>query len=482
MGLGNLVPAPGERIVKNAVYLLVSDVGIRLISAAVAVLVARYLGPEQYGVLAVALALLGVAGYFTDLGLTPVMIREGTKPGANFPQLLSGTLRLRLLFAGVTTLVMVLVAWFYYPSSTVRLVILVVVIPGIWAGVFRGIGAGYFQMVQEMHYVALINTIATLAGAGMFLLAVLARWPLSILALGYGLSAIVGGALGILLVRRRVTLGIGRYPGLTAGLHAFALGGGLGLLLPQLGPLLLPHAAGLEETGYFTAAYRVPGVLLAVPGVIATAFYPQLFAYGNTDLQRHRTLSIRQIRLMGLLGFLLAVPISFHARWIAAVLFGASWVDQTGKAMSVLAWIVALESINWPLADALTTQGLQARRTGVQAVAAVVGAASYFALGRTLGAIGAAGAALVVEAILCLGFLLLNPATNAIMKKALLPVIAKAPVIVFFAFGVTRALGSGWLGFVLTALASGLAVWVVDREMRGYVRDGIRILLCRGRA
>ena len=482
MELGNLVPAPGERIVKNAAYLLVSDVGIRLISAAVAVLVARYLGPEQYGVLAVALALLGIAGYFTDLGLTPVMIREGTKPGANFPQLLSGTLRLRLLFAGVTTLVMVLVAWFYYPSSTVRLVILVVVIPGIWAGVFRGIGAGYFQMVQEMHYVALINTVATLAGAGMFLTAVLAQWPLPILALGYGLSAVVGGALGIFLVRRRVVLGIGRYPGLTTGLPAFALGGGLGLLLPQLGPLLLPHAASLEETGYFTAAYRVPGVLLTVPGVIATAFYPQLFAYGNTDLQRHRTLSNRQIRLMGLLGLLLAVPISLHGKWIAGVLFGSSWADQAGKALAVLAWTVALASINWPLADALTTQGLQARRTGVQAAAAAVGAASYFALGRALGAIGAAGAALVVEAILCLGFLLLNPAANVLMKKALLPVMAKAPVIVLFALGMTWVLGSGWLGFVLTALASGVAAWAVDREVRGYVRYGIRILFCRGRA
>ena len=482
MELGNLVPAPGERIVKNAAYLLVSDVGIRLISAAVAVLVARYLGPEQYGVLAVALALLGIAGYFTDLGLTPVMIREGTKPGANFPQLLSGTLRLRLLFAGVTTLVMVLVAWFYYPSSTVRLVILVVVIPGIWAGVFRGIGAGYFQMVQEMHYVALINTVATLAGAGMFLTAVLAQWPLPILALGYGLSAVVGGALGIFLVRRRVVLGIGQYPGLTTGLPAFALGGGLGLLLPQLGPLLLPHAAGLEETGYFTAAYRVPGVLLTVPGVIATAFYPQLFAYGNTDLQRHQTLSNRQIRLMGLLGLLIAVPISLHGKWIAGVLFGSSWADQAGKALAVLAWTVALASINWPLADALTTQGLQARRTGVQAMAAAVGAASYFALGRALGAIGAAGAALVVEATLCLGFLLLNPAANVLMKKALLPVMAKAPVIVLFALGMTWVLGSGWLGFVLTALASGVAAWAVDREVRGYVRYGIRILFCRGRA
>lgn len=442
---------------------------------------ARYLGPEQYGVLSVALALLAIAAYLTDLGLSPVMIREGTTPGTSIPHLLAGALRLRLVFAAATTAVMVVVALFYYPSAAVRLVILLVVLPGIWAGVFRGLSTGYFQMVQEMQYVALINAIATLAGAAMFVFAVFGRWSLPVLSLGYGLSATLGAALGILLVRRRTAFGRGGYSGLTKGLPAFALGGGLGLLLPQLGPLLLPHAAGLEETGFFTAAYRIPGVLLALPGVIATAFYPQLFAYGNTDRRSHEILCGRETRLMSSLGLLLAVPVSLHAGWVAGVVFGPTWTEQAGRALALVAWTVALTSVSWPLADALTTQGLQARRAGVQGAAVVLGAGMYFGLGRALGAVGGAAAALTVEAVLILGFLVASPSARTLVTRGLLPVAARAPVIALFAWAVRSLVGSAWLGFGLTVLASGVATWALDKEIRGYVVRAVEMLVRRHR-
>lgn len=474
------LPSPGVRIARNAAYLLVSDVGVRVVTAFISIVVARYLGPEQYGIISVALALLGVGAYLSDLGVTPVMIREGTKPGTHVAQLLGGTLRLRLLLALVATLVMGFIAWFYYPDVTVRLVILVVVLPGIWAGVFRGIGTGYFQMVQEMQYVALINTVAGLAGAGVFLLAVLGRWSLPTLSTGYGLSATVAAALALLLLRRRVAFSIGWHPGLLAGLPAFALGGGLGLLLPQLGPLLLPHAAGLEETGLFMGAYRIPGVLLAVPGVIAAAFYPQLFAYGNTDRVRHQRLSARQIRLMGSIGLLLAIPFSLYARWIVGVVFGSAWVDQSGPSLALLAWTVALAGLSWPLADALTTQGHQRRRTGVLAVAAIIGAGMHWVLGRAGGAVGAAGAALAIESVLVVGFLAMNPSAADLAQQALLPVAAKAMALAAAAWVVRWAVGSTWLGFGLAVGVAGAVLLALDREIRGYAGRAIRMLVAWG--
>ena len=481
--MGDEVLSPGLRIAKNAAYLLVSDVGVRFISAVVAILVARYLGPEQYGVLSVALALLGIAAYLTDLGVTPVMIREGTKPGADLSQLLSGTLRLRLLFAVVTTLIMGLVAWFYYPSATVRLVILAVVLPGIWAGVFRGIATGYFQMVQEMQYVALINAVAAVAGAAMFLLAVVGRWSLPALSLGYGLSAVVGAALGMLLVRRQVPIGRGGHPRLMTGLPAFALGGALGLLLPQLGPLLLPHVATLEETGFFTAASRIPSALLALPGVIATAFYPQLFAYGNTDPGKHRDLSGREVRLMGTVGLLMAIPLSFYAGGIARVVFGTAWAERSGSALTLLGMGFGLCCLSWPLADALTTQGLQARRVGVQGLAVVVGAGAYWVFGARWGAWGAALAALTVEAVLLGGFLFANPCAGELLREGVGPVALKALLLVALAGGVRWAVGSGWVGLGLTVALTGGAVLVKEQKMRGWGGMGVGLVRkwCRGR-
>lgn len=471
--------SPGTRIAKNATYLLVSDVGVRIITALVAILVARYLGPEQYGVLSLALALLGIAAYLTDLGLTPVMIREGTKPGTSIPELLSGTLRLRLLFAVATTVVMVLLAWFYYPSATVRTVILVVVLPGIWAGVFRGIGTGYFQMTQEMQYVALINAVAALAGAGMFLLAVLMRWSLPVLSIGYGLSAVVGGVLGFLLVRRRVAFGRGWHRGLLTGLPAFTLGGGLGLLLPQLGPLLLPIVAGFDEAGHFAAAYRLPGALYGIPGVIATAFFPQLFAYGTREPVRHLELVQRELRIMGLLGLVLAIPLSVHSGWVVNELFGESWEAKGGPILELLAWVIALQAISFPLGDALTTQGLQFRRTGVMGIAVgIAGGLSWF-LGHRWGALGVAGAVVSTELAIMFGYLLVSPQRKSLALRGVGPLLFKGAFLVCTGRLLADWLGSGWGPSLVTVSAvAGLAV-AIDREVRWTAVSFFRLLLQR---
>ncbi len=470
MGTAEDLSLAGLRIARNAAYLLVSDVGVRVVTAFVAILVARYLGPEQYGILSIALALLGVAAYLSDLGVTPVMIREGTKPGAPIPRILFSSLRLRLIFALGTTGVMAAVAWFYYPHPLTRLVILVVVMPGIWAGVLRGLSTGYFQMVQEMQYMALVNAVAGLAGAAVLLVSVALRWPLFLVALGYGSSAVVGGVLGVLLLRREVLLEKGWHPALVQDLWAFTLSGGLGLLGTQLGPLILPHAAGLETTGFFTAAHRVPLALMAVPSVVATAFYPQLFVLGQQDPQRHVRWSLREVRIMSSLCLAMAIPLAFQARWVINFLLGPEWIEKSGPALALLAGYLAWAGLARPLADSLTTQGLQARRTWVQGLGVVLGAGLYWVLGQTFGAVGAAGAALGVEFVQAVGFVVSNPRAKELVMKGLFPWVMKAGFCTGAAYGVTQWMGVTWRGFVGTGVVSACMVVALDKDLREEIR------------
>jgi len=122
------------------------------------------------------------------------------------------------------------------------------------------------------------------------------------------------------------------------------------------------------------------------------------------------------------------------------------------------------------------------RRAEVQAVAAVLGAGAYWFLGRGWGALGAAGAALAVETVLAVGFLVLNPDARTLVRTGLLSVAVKALVLVAFAWAVTWVVGSGWLGFGLTVAATGGTVLVMDREIRGYTVRGMRMIVRRARA
>ncbi|MBX6395654.1 MAG: oligosaccharide flippase family protein, partial [Alicyclobacillaceae bacterium] len=155
-------PLSGSQILKNASYLFASNVLVRLVSALAAILVARYLGARDYGILSVALAFSVVAGYFTDMGLSHTFIREGTKPGADLANLLAGFFKIRLLFGLVTAAASTVMVEVLYPDPYFRRILYWVVLPTIVGAALQGVGAGYFQVIQKMQYTALIRTVSGL--------------------------------------------------------------------------------------------------------------------------------------------------------------------------------------------------------------------------------------------------------------------------------------------------------------------------------
>lgn len=66
-------------IIKNIFYLFFSTAFTRAVNAFSIIILASYLGAKEYGAFSVAVAFSMVAGYFTDVGLSNVVLREGSK-------------------------------------------------------------------------------------------------------------------------------------------------------------------------------------------------------------------------------------------------------------------------------------------------------------------------------------------------------------------------------------------------------------------
>lgn len=471
-----MVAAVKKTILQNATYLFIGNFAVRLFTALVTVLVARYLGTEQYGVLSVGLAFGAVAGYFTDLGLTHTLIREGTKPDANIARLLGGALKLRLLFATATTFFCVMLPYWLYQDPILRNTVYSIVIPIIWGGALQGVGVAYFQMIEEMHYVAFIRVFSGAITAGLLLTGVFLRWTLQPLALGYGLSSLVGGIVSTGLVVRRVP-GIGGFhAGLLNGLLAFTVGGLVVMLLPQMGPLVLERVTTLQEVGYFSAAYRVPSLLYQIPGTLAAAFYPRLFRIGAMNPCEHLRLSGRELKFMTVISGGLALPFALYPDVVIKILFGPDWVESGSQVLAILAWMVVLQGINYPLADALTTRGLQARRTGVLIVASSLGILAYIGLGSRLGALGGAAAAMMVEGVLFLGYIITNPQGWHLLKIGvpgpLITLLLTALALVLLKSMVIDT----WLGIILAPFLYAVLAITVDHDIQAEVQHAYAVL------
>ena len=77
--------------------------------------------------------------------------------------------------------------------------------------------------------------------------------------------------------------------------------------------------------------------------------------------------------------------------------------------LKILSLMLLLQSFNFPLADGLTTRNLQSKRTITQFLAVLSGIVLYYVLSLKFGVVGGATAAVFIEVIMLLGFILFNP-------------------------------------------------------------------------
>nr|WP_017554762.1 oligosaccharide flippase family protein [Heyndrickxia coagulans] len=393
-----------KNILKNASYLFMGNFGIRIITAISNILLARFIGPSDYGVFSIAIALSTVTGYFTDAGLSNTFMREATKKNALISVLISSYLRVRLVFASISLVISYIFIHQFYSEQYLINIISWIVYPTIIGMVFQGVAISYFQAREKMGLSTVITVIQGLSSSLVLFLAMLFSWNLDFISKLYGSTFILTGFIAILFILKYCKIYKGWNKNILNQLFVFTINGIIIMILPQLGPIILGKVSSLHVVGLFSTAFKIPSVLYQIPGVIATAFYPQLFKYGNNlDYIQHRSLSRIELKIMSFIGMGIAIPFIADPKFWIVTLLGKNWIESS-DALSILSLIVVLQSINYPLADNLTTSNQQTKRSIVMSVGLIVSVLSYFFLGKKYGLMGSAFAAIITEASLLIGY------------------------------------------------------------------------------
>jgi len=408
-------------ILKNASYLFVSNILIRFLSAISSILVARYLGPINYGVLSIGLAFSSIAGYFTDLGLSHTFIREASKDyKKDLSKLVSSHFKIKVIFAVLTSITIYFIVELFYGNKNIREVIYLMTFPTIFGSVLQGVGASYFQAIQQMKYTAYIRSFSGLITVISLIIGIILKLPLNIIAPFYGFSSLIGGIYSLYLLSKRISIIKGWDNAILTDLLSFSAGGLFLTLLPQIPPIILEKVTTLREVGAFSAAYRIPAVLYQFPGVIASAFYPLLFNYGSLKkFYEHTLLSINEAKLMTTLGGCMVIPFILYSEWWVKLIFGSEWTN-IASLLSILSLILFLQSINYPLADSLTTRGYQSRRSVITFISLLIAIILYYILGSSYGALGGAFSAIIIEITLLVGLIIFNDKSKQILLKGVL--------------------------------------------------------------
>ncbi|ANP84078.1 MULTISPECIES: oligosaccharide flippase family protein [Bacillus] len=462
-----------NKILKNASYLFVGNITVRFVLAIATIFFARYVSPSDYGMFTTALAVSAVICYFTDAGLTHTFMREGTRSDANISVLISSYLRIRLILAIVISVLFAIFAQFFYPDAYLRAMVYWVVLPTMFGATLQGVGMAYFQVTERMQFTAIISVLQGVTAAAALLLGMSFQWSLMMVAAMYGVSSLVTGVIAFIMTIRYTQVHKGWDKGILDQLLIFTINGIIIMLLPQLGPIILEKVSTYNQVGFFGAASKIPAVLYQIPGVIAAAFYPRLFAFGNEkNIEEHRKLSSFELKLMSFLGMGISIPfIADPSFWIVSLL-GEEYAPA-GNALAILAFMVILQSINYPLADNLTTIGQQWKRATTMTIGLVVAIIGYIVLGSKYGMMGAAAAAILTEITLLIGFTLFIRKGMQLLVKGII-FNSLAFIISYGIYRIALIDLPPLVALTLTGILYGMIGIVIDPQIRGFVLGFIK--------
>jgi len=336
-----------QTIAKNTVWLSISNIGGRIIKAAIIIYAARVLGAAGYGIFSYAVTLAGFFTFFVDPGISSVLIREGAKATPEERQsLFSTTFIMKAFFTVVSVIVILFVAPYFSTLPGAKALLPFVALIIIFDST-RGFFSALFDAEEKMQWDAAAFLAANISIVVFgFIFLKIAATPTS-----FTIAYVAGTAIGMLvatwLLRDRfgnILSGASpkRMVAILKTAWPFAVTGALGILLTNTDILIISWMRNAADVGIYSAAIRVVQVLYVIPVIIQSSTLPIFARLAKRDPVKFRYAFERIIFLI----FLISIPLSLGGiilgSGIMRFVFGAGYIAG-GLAFSILMFTLSFD-------------------------------------------------------------------------------------------------------------------------------------------
>lgn len=348
--------------------------GMRLlIQAAYFIIIARCLGPGQYGGFVAATSLTAVIAPFVGLGAGALLIKNVSRDRRLFSEYWGNGLMLTVVSGSLLTLLAMAICRLVLPRSIPPLMIVLISVSDLIFMKLLDMGTWAFQSVERLSGNAQLNVLVSLMrliGIAGLALAVshpgVVAWSAVYLA-----GSIVAALVAVAWVTFRFgkpKLALHRFRGEGAEGFYFSVSLAAVTIYNDIDKSMVARLATLEAAGVYAAAYRLIEVAVIPVRALLCAAYPSFFRVGKDGLGatiRHgRRLLARIIpyALFASMALLFCAPLVPH-------ILGRQYAEVT-EALRWLALLPVLKTLHYFIADALTGAGHQGTRTLIQVVVA----------------------------------------------------------------------------------------------------------------
>lgn len=390
-----------SRLAANTLVMAGGTAGRLLLQIALFIVVARLLGPADYGAFIGVTALVAIVSTFSGLACEVVLVKRVARDRTAFAAAFGHGLLMLLATMPVLTAISVAGALLLVGTAIDWPLVVLIALGDLLFLRISLLCAACYQALERVGWSATLNIGfgACRLAAALLAVATTSGLDLETWAAFYSGSAVLAAGLSCLVVVR--ALGRPRWQilrdELSFGLHS-ALQSALYFTLRDADKPLLARLATLEAAGVYAAAFRIADAAIVPIRSLMYAAYASFFRHGEKGVGGSAGFALRLLPFALAYGLLAGIAIElapYAVPWVLGQGYAAA-----GDILLLFGLLPLLHAVYNIGADALTASGHQPARSKAHLVGAALMGASCLVLIPRYGALGAAAANVLAHAAL----------------------------------------------------------------------------------
>ena len=388
---------------KNTSWLFGEKILRMFVGLFVGVWVARYLGPERFGLFSFAQSFVGLFTVIATLGLDGIVVRELVKDESPKNRLLGTAFYLQLMGAFFVLLLLGIAISFTSNDTYTNALIFIIASATIFQS-FNVVDM-YFQSKVMSKYIVYSNIISLLISTSIKVILILTEAPLIAFAFVILFDSFVLAVGYIYFFLKKSTFKIWELSfdkstaiGLLKDSWPLILSGIVISIYMKIDQVMIKEMLGSEAVGQYAAAVRLSEAWYFIPMVIASSLFPAIVNAKKISEKLYYERLQKLYDLMVWMAIAIALPMTFLSDYVVNLLYGNQY-NEAGSVLMIHIWAGVFVFLGVAFSKYLTIENLTKKMFYRTFIGSILNITLNYFLIKIYGITGAAIATLLSQFI-----------------------------------------------------------------------------------
>lgn len=319
-------------MIQHTVYFVIGRILKQILTLLTSVAVARYLGPNELGLMSYILSYGAILVVLSNAGLTPIILRECSKKETDNAHILGAAFKIRFftalfssgLFFTITCIDpkmmgdLKYIAWVYCISFFFRSF---ECISTSYQAELKGQVVAYSEIIQSFISLGLkLTLIIFKLDLFWFVLVSALEWAIIILGLIYFGKGLPRISFDSNTQHYSRVLVKNAFPYLFSGMSV--------IIYHRIDQIMINHMVGSSDVGFYAISVRLTEIVTLIPTLIATALFPLLVKNKERKKSNENVIQ-KYFDLVIWSGIPMTLLLFLSARWLIPFLYGIDYIMAT---------------------------------------------------------------------------------------------------------------------------------------------------------